>query len=76
MAITDQLIEFNKLRFKQYWVRKGYTVAQARTILFRLYGVECNQAAVDAEVDPVVDPDLSSQAREKLISDISATKKD
>lgn len=68
MAITDQLLEFNKKRFKQYWTRKGYTVAHARNILFRLYGIECNQAAVDAEVDPVVDPELSSQARAQLVS--------
>jgi hypothetical protein len=69
MAIPDQLREFNKKRFKQYRVRKGYTVAQARMILFRLYGTECDQAAVDAEIDPVVDPELSSQVRAQFVAD-------
>ncbi len=68
MAIPDQLKEFNKKRFKQYRIRKGYTVAQARMILFRLYGLECDQTAVDAEVDPIVDPELSSQVRAQLVA--------
>lgn len=69
---VDRLMAFNLTRLKQYTDRTGQTHIQVIDQLMKAYGRDCNQAAVDALVDPVVDPEYSSEKYRKLHADILA----
>lgn len=57
---TLPLIAFMQKRVAQYAERKGFTADQATQRIMTLYGRECNQQAVNDEIDPVVDEELRS----------------
>lgn len=57
------LITFNNARVGQYMERTSQTKVQVISKIMGLYGKECNQAAVNAEIDPIVDEGLRSHNR-------------
>ncbi|RIV19740.1 hypothetical protein DYU11_22690 [Fibrisoma montanum] len=68
----ERLVAFNQVRLQQYTERTGQTRIQVIDQLMKAFGRDCNQAAVNALMDPVVDPEYSSETYRQLHADILA----